>query len=171
MTNSYLLTTQGMSKSLRSLVKIIQKTQNWSAQNNVSENSILDAKLAPDMYAFVKQIQLVSDNAKGTASRLSGVEIPSYADEETSLDQLADRLNRTIEFVDAIPSESFDQAEDKKITLPFMPGKYLTADEYVRAYAIPNFYFHLVTAYAILRNLGVSLGKMDYINEINLLDL
>jgi uncharacterized protein len=171
MINTYLLATQITAKSMRSIVVILNKAQQWTAQGNISEETILNAKLAPDMFPFVKQIQMISDNAKGMASRLSGVEVPSFEDSETSLDQLVDRINRTIEFVKAIPAESFDNAEERKITLPYIPGKYMTAEEYIRSHGLPNFFFHMVTAYAILRNQGMSLGKMDYINDLTLFDI
>jgi uncharacterized protein len=171
MINTYLLASLITAKSMRSMIAILNKAQQWTAQEHVSEESLLSAKLAPDMFPFVKQIQMISDNAKGIASRLSGVEVPSFEDTETSLDQLVDRLNRTIEFVEAIPAESFDNAEDRKIIIPYIPGKYMTAEEYVRSYGLPNFFFHMVTAYAILRNQGMSLGKMDYINDLMLIDI
>ncbi len=160
-----------LTKSMRSMVKILEKAQQWAVQNGKNEDDLLQLRLAPDMFPLVKQIQLVSDSAKGVASRLSGVEVPSYEDNEVAIFELIDRLNRTIEFVEAIPAESFDDTESRKITMAYFPGKYMTPADYLRDHGLPNFYFHVVTAYAILRNAGMELGKSDYINGVNLLDL
>ena len=161
-----------LTKSMRSLVKILENAQQWAVQNGKSEDDLLQSRLAPDMFPLVKQVQLVSDSAKGVASRLSGIEIPSYEDTEVAIFELIDRLNRTIEFVEAIPAENFDNAEGVKITMPrLFPGKYMTSSDYLSEHGLPNFYFHVVTAYAILRNAGMPLGKSDYINGLNLMDL
>jgi hypothetical protein len=172
MINISLLSTQTASKSMRSMISILNKAQSWALEKEISEDDVLTARLAPDMLPFANQIRIMSDNAKGMASRLSGVENPVMTDNETNIYQLIERLERTIEFVDAIPAESFEYADTAKIILPRTPeGKYLTAEAYLRDYGLPNFFFHKVTAYAILRNLGMPLGKMDYINEINFEDL
>ena len=160
-----------VTKSMRAMVKILEKSQNWAVQNNISEEDLLQSRLAPDMFPFVTQVQRISDNAKGIAARLTGVEIPAFEDSEQAIFELVDRLNRTIEFIEAIPEESFEGTENRKATLPYFPGKYMTMTDYLRDYALPNFYFHTVTAYAILRNLGMPIGKVDYINDLNLIDI
>lgn len=169
--NTYLISTQMVNKSLVSLKTILEKAQKWVLENKVDEVELLQKRLAPDMLPLVKQIQIVSDNAKGMASRFAGVENVSFEDTETSIDELIARINRTIEFVGAIPVENFEDASDRQIVLPYFKDKYQTAQDYLKDYALPNFFFHLVTAYAILRNQGMPLGKMDYINELNLRDL
>jgi hypothetical protein len=170
-TNAYLISTQMVNKSLISLKTILEKAQNWALENKVDEVELLQKRLAPDMLPLVKQVQVASDNAKGMASRLAGIENPSFEDNETNIYELMARIDRTIEFVGAIPAENFEGVDNLKIVLPFIQDKYQTAEDYLKDYALPNFFFHIVTVYAILRNQGMPLGKMDYINGLNLRDL
>ncbi|MEM1312468.1 MAG: DUF1993 domain-containing protein [Patescibacteria group bacterium] len=173
MTNPYLLSIQTAVKTMKSLINILNKTKQHINTENISEEQILQSRLAPDMFPLTKQIQIVSDNAKGMAARLGGLEIPSYKDSESSIDQLIERLNKTINFVESVPKENFNEAETRQITIQPIPGKYMSAQDYIKGYGLPNFFFHTVTTYAILRNQGVSIGKRDYLNmeDINLFDL
>jgi len=171
MTNTYLLSTQTANKTMKSIIGLLKKTQKWILEQKIDENSLLEARLAPDMFPLKKQIQIITDNAKGFSARFAGIEIPKYEDNEITIDDLIDRLNRTIEFVGAIPSENFDNASEEKIVLPFIQGKFQSAEDYLRDYALPNFFFHVVIAYAIIRNQGLPIGKSDFINDLNLQDL
>lgn len=171
MQNPYYLTSQTVLKYLHSTLKILQKGQAYSVETNTPETDLMEARLAPDMFAFKQQIRTISDNAKGIVARLAGVEIPSFEDTEENFDQLMDRIEKTIKFVESFTEADFAKSEEEKIILPYFKDKFMTASDYVKDYALANFFFHVVTAYAILRNAGVKLGKMDFINGMNLQDL
>jgi uncharacterized protein len=171
MNNIYYFSIQTISKSLESAISILQKTQIWSQESGITEEQILNAKLAPDMFGFAKQIQILSDNAKAIAGRLAGIEIPKMEDKEVSLEELIQRLKKTLEFIKNIPENSYQNSQNQKIILPYIPNKYQKAEDYIKNYAIPNFYFHMVVAYSILRNLGFQIGKNDYLGKLELVDL
>ena len=133
----------------------------------IAPDALLTARLFPDMFIFTKQVQLTTDFAKGPASRLAGVEIPKYADDEKTFPELKARIAKTIAYLNAFKPEQFDGSDDKEITFPAGPDKSLTlpGSRYLLGVAHPNFYFHLTTAYDILRHNGVELGKMDFIGK------
>lgn len=155
------------SRTLIALRGILKKAQAHAQERKFDENAFLQMRLAPDMFPFVKQIQIVTDTAKGAVGRLSGKEIPSYADTETKLTELIDRVNKTIEYVQSAKSEEFKDYSNKKATFPWRQGVYLQGDDYLVSHALPNFFFHVTTAYSILRSCGVNLGKGDYLGEQN----
>jgi len=171
MKNPYLLATQSAAKTMRSILTILKEAETWAVDKAIPEETLLEARLAPDMLPFKKQIQVLSDNAKGFSSRFAGIEPPKYEDNEKTFQDLIDRIQRTIEFVESIPGDSFEKAEEQKIILPYFQGKYQEPSDYLRDYALANFYFHVVTAYGILRNQGMALGKSHYIGGMNLRDL
>ena len=160
-----------MIKSTESVIKILEKAQNWVQENNKNENEILQSRLAEDMFPLIKQVQIISDNLKGTISRLSLTETPKMEDVETTLSQLIQRLEKTVEFAQSIAVENLSKSENQKIILPFMPTKYLETREYLFSFAIPNLYFHISMVYAILRHIGVPLVKMDFIGGLEMHDL
>ena len=135
---------------------------------NTNNNNLLWARLAPDMFPFTRQVQILSDNAKGVVARMYDVEIPSYSDEETTFDELIERLEKTKRFI-ALASEwkSAKAIDTIEATFPWNVWKSLTGQEYVLHLVIPNFYFHLVTLYNILRNNGVELGKQDFLGQLD----
>lgn len=153
-------------KTLTALDGILTKAEAFIAEKKIDESTLLNDRLAPDMFPFIKQIQIACDNAKGAAARLSGTENPSHADEEKTLTELHARIAKTLDFVKGITEASYEGAETRKITLPYFPGKYLTGFDYVREYVLPNFFFHVVTAYDILRKQGMELGKADYVGGL-----
>jgi uncharacterized protein len=171
MNNIYYFSIQTICKSLESIIAILEKTKTWSQESGITEEQILNARLAPDMFNFAKQIQILSDNAKAVAGRFAEVEIPKMEDKETSLEELIERLQKTLEFIKNIPENKYQKAQDQKIILPHIPNKYQKAQDYAKNYAIPNFYFHMVVAYSILRNLGFKIGKSDYLGKLELFDL
>ena len=122
-------------------------------------------RLAPDMLPFNRQIQIASDAAKGCVARLAGQEIPKFEDNEATLDDLAERIKKTLDFVLSVPGEAFEGSEGREITIPRRSGDPLKFDglTYLRHFALPNFYFHATTSYALLRHAGVPLGKGDYL--------
>lgn len=158
-------------RSLENMVQLLKKIQEQLPQKDFSETELLDTRLAPDMFSFVRQIQIMSDNAKGLNARLSGVDAPSMEDKEQSLEELITRLENTRSFVKSIPDEAYEAADSRQIILPYFSGKYQTAEDYLKDFAIPNFYFHFVTAYAILRMKGFEIGKADFSGVLNLRDL
>ena len=124
----------------------------------------LSARLAPDMLPFTAQIQIACDTAKFLISRLAGVDAPKFDDSEASLADLRARVAATIEFIKSVPAEKIDGTEDKDVTLPRRTGPIvMKGDAYLKHFALPNFFFHLTTAYALLRHNGVEIGKMDFL--------
>lgn len=133
-----------------------------------TEASLLEAKLADDMRPFPAQIQMASDSAKNAIARLTGVEAPSMPDTEASFAELKDRCARTVAFIESVQRSAFDGAEDRTVELKFPNGLGYRFDGrgYLTGFAIPNFFFHVTTAYAILRNQGVALGKPDFLQHL-----
>ena len=141
-----------------------------AGEHGLDEAALLSDRIAPDMFPFVKQVQIACDQAKGAAARLSGTEMPKFEDNETTLAELQARIDKTISFLESVSAESFAGAAERRIELPYFPGKYLTGFDYAREYSIPNFFFHLSMAYALVRKNDVAIGKGDYINGLSLKD-
>lgn len=157
---------QQFSQNLVALKTILNKAKTHAEYNKFDVNKFLDYKIAPDMFAFCKQVQMVSDNAKGAAARLAGKEIPVFADDEKTMDALIARLDKTMNYLEGLKADDFKNYESQKITFSYYPGKYLEGKTYLQSYAIPNFYFHLTATYAILRNAGVAVGKNDFLGNV-----
>ncbi len=168
MNELYQFTVPTFQKTLTALNAILAKAQQHVTEKNLDEAMLLDARLAPDMFPLMKQIQIACDNAKGAVARLSGNEVPSHPDEEKTLTELRARIAKTLEYIATIPESAFADAETRHITLPYFPGKFLTGLDYAREYVLPNFFFHTVTAYALLRKEGVTIGKIDYLGGLPL---
>lgn len=128
-------------------------------------DSLLEARLAPDMFPLARQVQIACDLVKGAAARLAGQEPPVFEDKEQTVDELKTRIRRTLDYVQSVPASAFQGAEQRQIVLPLIDDLVLdmNGEQYVRDWALPNFYFHVVTAYDILRNQGVEIGKRDYL--------
>jgi uncharacterized protein len=138
------------------------------AAQHESRETILSARLAPDQFPLLKQVQTATDNAKMIAGRLAGREWPSHPDTETTIEQLYARIASVQEFLGTFGRQDFVDAADRKIKLPWMqPSQFLTGADYLVQFALPNYSFHLVTAYGIMRHAGVQLGKLDFIGPIN----
>lgn len=174
-TNLYSTTIPQMLKAMSALSRILDKAAAHVATKATQrrpasyfEDRLLQSHLIFDQFPLIMQIQRVSDNAKGGAARLAGVEIPSYEDNEKNIEELQARLAKTIEFVRTIRPEQVVGQDERRVTLPYQnwSGKYVTAFEYSTEYLIPNFYFHYVTAYSILRANGIDVGKDDYIGPL-----
>ncbi len=151
-------------KSLGGLKIILEKAQT----HGLDDVTLLAASLAPDMFPLVRQVQIACDNAKGIVARLSGQEIPVYPDTETTIGALIARIDTTITYLQSVPPEMFASAAERPITLAYFPGMYMTGFEYLRSYALGNFFFHVTTTYDIIRHLGVMIGKADYTNGMPL---
>ena len=151
-------------QSLEALAAVLKKAATHAETRKIDPQILLSARLYPDMFAFTRQVQLASDFAKGGAARVAGVEVPSYADTESSFDDLDARINKTISFITSIPKEKFIGAESRDITVPMRPEpRIFNALVYLRHGALPNFFFHTTTAYDILRHNGVELAKRDFL--------
>jgi len=165
----YDLTVPQVLKMLRNLDRWIDAAAAHAEKKKFDPAVLVAARLAPDQFSFGKQVQISCDNAKGMAARLCGRDIPPHADTETTLPELRARIASVMGFLEAFRPEDFAGAEDRKITLPWMEdGKWMRADDYLAQFALANFYFHVTTAYSILRHNGVELGKRDYIGGVPL---
>lgn len=153
-------------RMLGNLKGILSKAKTHAAEKKIEETVLLQTRLFPDMFPLVRQVQIASDFAKGASGRLAGQEPPKYEDNETSFDALIARLDRTIDYLRSLREEQFQGAADRVVTLNFRPDKPMKGDIYLIDFAIPNFYFHVTTAYALLRHNGLTLGKPDFIGEI-----
>jgi uncharacterized protein len=150
--------------SLKALSEVLKKAEAFAEAKKIEPSVLLQDRLAPDMFPLVKQVQLASDFAKGGSARVAGVEVPSYADTETTFAELHARIEKTIAFIQSIPAEKFIGAETRDITVPMRPEpKTFNALTYLRHGALPNFFFHTTTTYDILRKNGVEVGKRDFL--------
>ena len=177
-TNLYTTTVPPMMKALGALSKILDKAAAHAASKATErrpasyfEAALLNDHLIFDQFSLLMQIQLVSDNAKNGVARIAGIEAPAMEDTEKTFSQLKERLAKTADFLKTIKPEQLVGKEDTRVTLPYWKDKYLTAFDYATEYLLPNFYFHLVTAYSILRKNGVDVGKDDYIGGLPLKSL
>ena len=155
-------------KALTNLKAQLVKAQVFCAEKKVEESILLQTRLAIDMLPFIKQVQIASDNAKGTAARLVGTEPPKMEDVEQSLPELMIRIDKTIAFLETLTPEQFGDAAHTKIRLSYFPEKHFLGGEFLSEYGVPNFFFHVVTAYAILRQVGVNIGKADYMGSLSM---
>lgn len=171
MLDIYTITVPLFTKMLEGLKNVLERGESYSKEQGISEVTFLNDSLAPDMFPLKRQIQIATDNAKGVVSRLSGKTAPVYEDTEETFSELYTRIDKTVEYLRTFTPQDFEGGSQRKITLPYFPGKYMTGDEYLIGHAIPNFHFHVVTTYAIIRKNGVHLEKAFYINGLPLKDL
>ncbi|CAN5913511.1 DUF1993 domain-containing protein [soil metagenome] len=155
-----------MTKELRQAEKWLDAAVAHAEAKKFDPNLFLTFRLAPDQFAFARQIQAVCDTAKLAASRLSGTEAPKQEDNGTTIDELRTRLRAVAEFVGGFSAKDFEAAATRVISQPRWEGKTMTGANYFIEHAVPNFFFHLTTAYAILRHNGVGVGKRDYLGAI-----
>ncbi|MFN7453036.1 MAG: DUF1993 family protein [Pseudobdellovibrionaceae bacterium] len=161
------ITVRQMTTSLKALKGILKKAHDFSQAKKIDFSVLLQTRLAPDQFAFVRQVQISTDIAKGCIARLTGLENPKFEDNETSYEQLITRIDRTLDFMKQAKPESFQGYETKVIEFPWNPGMYLQGHDFLIQHALPNFFFHVATAYSILRANGVDLGKADFLGEQN----
>jgi hypothetical protein len=160
----YELSIVPMLRSLRNLDAIVSKAE---AQDDIDPATMIQARLHPDMRPFVFQIRTATDTAKGAAARLTGSEAPSWADDEGTFAEVHERLRKAIEYLSSFAPNDFDGAEGKSIELNLGPEPVrFTGTSYLSNFAMPNFFFHVTTAYDILRLNGVVIGKRDFLGEI-----
>lgn len=149
------------------LSKILDKAVSQARERDIPISELLEARLAPDMFPFPRQIQIASDVAKMAAARLTGSEPPSFPDTETTFPELQARIRKTIDYIKSIAPEKFEGAEDRTITLKFPDGNGMTfpGRVFLNMFVLPNFYFHVTTAYDLLRHKGIEIGKRDFLGE------
>lgn len=164
----YDITVVQFSKMLQNLSAILNKGASFAETKKVDVAVLLNARLAPDQFHLIRQVQIACDTAKLGAARLTGKtdSAPKHADDETTLAQLQQRISDTVAYLASFTEADFSQAATQKISQPRWEGKYLTGYEFLIQHVIPNLYFHITTAYAILRHNGVDVGKKDYLGTM-----
>ncbi|KAF0106028.1 MAG: hypothetical protein FD163_1961 [Hyphomonadaceae bacterium] len=151
-------------RGLENLGKVLVKTKAFATEKNISDETILNARLTLDMLPFKRQIGVVCDTAKGAAGRLAGVDYPSMEDNETTLDEVIERVGKVADYLKSVSPAGFENSETKSIVLKFGPNEFpFVGYSYLTGFVLPNFYFHFSIAYAILRTNGMVLGKGDYL--------
>ena len=151
---------------LRNLAALIEKADAHCAAKKIDPAAITAFRLYPDMFPFTRQVQIACDTAKGAVARLAGVEIPKHDDVEQTFAELKSRIAKTIDFVESVPAAKIEGSEEKEIVLAMRSGeRRFKGMQYLLGHAYPNFYFHITTAYNILRHNGVEIGKADFIGK------
>ena len=153
---------------LNALSAILDKAAAYAAAKKIDPAVLLHSRLFPNMFDLTRQVQVAADNAKNGSARLAGVEAPRYEDNETTIDQLKARLARTVAYLKTLDPKQIDASADREIAFPLGPTNtgHMKGDDYLNHFVLPNFYFHLTTAYAILRHCGVDIGKRDFLGAI-----
>jgi len=152
---------------LTALNVILGKTQTQLISQKIAPETVLQASLFPDMFNLIRQVQIATDFAKGVTARLAGVEVPAYEDNESSFDELQARIEKTLEFMASVKPELINGSEGKEIvTRPGTPKeRRFNGRAYLLNYGIPQFFFHVTTAYGVLRSQGIEIGKMDFMGS------
>ena len=153
---------------LNALSAVLDKAESFAAAKKIDPSVLVSWRLAPDMFALARQVQVVADQAKNGCARLAEVEAPRFEDNENTIQQLKERLEKTVAFLKTVDTKKIDASADREITFPLGPDNkgHMKGSDYLNHFVLPNFYFHLTTAYAILRNCGVELGKRDFMGAI-----
>ncbi len=151
------------SQFLPALSNVLKKGEAFAEAKKIDPSVLINARLAPDMFALARQVQIATDHAKGSLARLAGQDVPSFPDTETTFADLYARIAKTLDYVKTFKPEQIDGTEGKEIVLTFGTQKFpFTGQTYLINFALPNFYFHSSMAYAILRHNGVDVGKRDF---------
>jgi len=152
-------------KMLGNLLGWLDKAEAHAAARKFDAANYLGLRLAPDMLPLTRQVQIASDSAKGAMARLAGVDAPKWEDNEATLPEVRARIRKTIDYVQGFSAAQIDGSEGREITIPRRSGEPLkfSGETFLKHYALPNFFFHVTTAYALLRHAGVEVGKSDYL--------
>lgn len=153
-------------RQFNALSAVLTKGEAFAAERGLAPAELIEARLAPDMHPLARQVQIASDAAKGVG-RLAQVEVPSFPDTETSFAELQERIAKTIAFIEGLPADGFEGSETR--TIIFKAGERelnFTGEAFLLHLVLPNFFFHVTTAYAILRHKGVPIGKLDYLGGL-----
>jgi hypothetical protein len=156
--------------NLNALFGILDKAEAYAAAKKIDPAVLLHSRLAPDMFDLVRQVQVATDQARRGAARLAGVEPAVFEDTETTIDQLKARLAKTVAYLKTLDRKQIDSSADREITFPLGPTNkgHMKGDDYLNHFVLPNFYFHVTAAFAILRHCGVDIGKRDFMGAIPL---
>jgi hypothetical protein len=158
-------------QSLKTLEGWLDKAEQHAAAKNFDVGVLMNARLAPDMKDFIYQVQSACDYVKAAAAWLSGQTPPKHEDNEKTIDEVRTRIRKAVAFAESVKKAQYEGASDRKVSLSWARGKVLGGEDYLLQMTIPNVYFHISMAYAILRNNGVDVGKMDFLGPINLADV
>lgn len=155
-------------KMLNNLSRIMDKAAQYADSKKFDVEVLMHSRLAPDQFHFIRQVQIACDTAKFCVGRLCGKETPTFEDNEKTFTETKARIEKVLSYLKTYSAKDFTGCEERRIQNPRWEGKTLSGTEYAIQHAIPNFYFHVTTAYSILRHNGVDVGKMDYIGQLPL---
>jgi hypothetical protein len=164
----YDITVTQYSKMLDNLSRILDKAAQYAEIKKFNVDVLLNSRLAPDQFNFIRQVQITCDTAKFGAARVCGKEAPSHPDTEATLAELQARIKTVQDYLASFTPADFAGAEERHVSQPRWEGKYLTGVEFVIQHSLPNIYFHITTAYSILRHNGVDVGKKDFLGNMPL---
>ena len=151
-------------RMLKNLSNVLTKAEEHAKAKKIDESVFMNARLAPDMLPLTKQIQIASDAVKGFGARVAGIEVPSFADTESTFAELQARIKKTIDFLNTLKAVQIDGGEEREVTLKLGgEERKMKGQPYLLQFALPNLFFHVTTAYGILRHNGVEIGKLDYL--------
>ena len=152
---------------LNALSAVLDKAETYAKAKSIDPAVLLNTRLFPDMFAFTRQVQSACDQAKNGGARLAGIEPPRYEDNEKTIAELKARIAKTVAFVKTLDAKKINESAEREITFPLGPNQgHMKGADYLNHFVLPNFYFHLTTAYNILRHCGVEIGKRDFIGAI-----
>jgi uncharacterized protein len=166
----YYLAIGQFARSLKNLDGVLDKAIKHAEARKFDVNNFMSARLYPDMLPFAAQVRIACDNAKAAAANLAGKEAPKHEDNETTVAELRGRISKCLAYLETFTAADFARTTAQTL-IKFRPGKALVAEEYLFNRQLPNFYFHVVTAYDLLRHGGVELGKSDYLGHLNIVDV
>ncbi|NOU24434.1 MAG: DUF1993 domain-containing protein [Methylotenera sp.] len=153
-----------LKRTLTNLAAILKKGEQYADARKIEHAVLLNARLFPDMYPLTRQVQIATDMSKGAAARLAGLEVPKYEDNETTFAELQARITKTIAFIDTVKPAQFEGSESREVTITVRQVDLkFKGQDYLLKWVNPNVYFHVTTAYNILRHNGVELGKVDFL--------
>ena len=164
----YEMSVPAFQRSLTAFLAVLDKAEAHAAARKFDPANYIGLRLAPDQFAFLRQVQSFCDHAKNAASRLAGLEPPFMEDKEANLAELRARIGATLDILKTVEPDAIDAAEGREVVFPIGPNRkaQMRADRYLAHFALPNFYFHLTTAYEILRSAGVEIGKRDFLGAV-----
>jgi uncharacterized protein len=166
----YYQTISQCTQALRNLETWLNKAEQHAAAKNFDVGVLMTGRLAPDMKPVIYQVQSACDYVKAGAAWLAGQTPPKHEDNEQTIDEVRARIRKTVAFAESAKEAQYAGAAERKVSLSWAPGKVLGGDDYLLQMSIPNVYFHIAMAYAILRHNGVDIGKMDFLGPINWID-
>lgn len=167
----YYLAVRQFARTLKNLDAVLEKAQGYAKARNFDPNNFLTERLHPDMLPFAAQVRIACDHAKTAAASLSGKEAPKHEDNEKTFEELRGRIAKCVAYLDTFTAQDFEKTTPQLVVkLVRQPGKGLHADEFLFGRQIPNFFFHVTTAYALLRRGGVEIGKSDFLGALNVVD-